>query len=101
MRLPLRIKLSGVLIYWSTRLGKHPEMDRTIAKLLKHQNGKCTYCRLNFIDGDLLEKDHVIPRSLGGKNSHSNLEILHRHCHDKKTANDGSQVSSIIKVADK
>jgi RNA-directed DNA polymerase len=89
----------GDLIYWSTRLGEHPEMDRTVARLLKNQNGKCAYCRLNFMDGDLLEKDHVIPRTLGGKNSYSNLELLHRHCHDKKTANDGSQARSNVKEA--
>ncbi len=94
-----RSPFDGDLIYWSTRLGEHPEMDRTVARLLKNQNGKCTYCRLNFMDGDLLEKDHVIPRILGGKNSYSNLELLHRHCHDKKTANDGTQVRSNVKEA--
>jgi RNA-directed DNA polymerase len=30
----------GDLIYWSTRLGEHPEMDATVAKLLKRQEGK-------------------------------------------------------------
>ncbi len=80
----------GDLIYWSTRLGEHPEMDATRAKLLKQQNGKCAYCRLNFMDGDLLEIDHKIPKSLGGKDSLINKQLLHRHCHDKKTANDGS-----------
>lgn len=80
----------GDLIYWSTRLGEHPEMDAMRAKLLKQQNGKCAYCRLNFMDGDLLETDHKIPKSLGGKDSLNNYQLLHRHCHDKKTANDGS-----------
>ncbi|WP_375505459.1 group II intron reverse transcriptase, partial [uncultured Nostoc sp.] len=94
-----RSPYDGDLIYWSTRLGEHPEMDATVAKLLKRQNGECAYCRLNFLDGDLLEKDHVIPRSLGGKNSYSNLELLHRHCHDKKTANDGSLTGSNVKEA--
>lgn len=89
-----RSPFDGDLIYWSTRLGEHPEMDTTVSKLLKRQGGKCTYCRLNFMDGDLLEKDHVIPRSLGGKNSQDNLELLHRHCHDRKTAFDGSLVNS-------
>jgi RNA-directed DNA polymerase len=80
----------GNLTYWSTRLGEHPEMDATRAKLLKQQSGKCAYCRLNFMDGDLLEIDHKIPKSLGGKDSLNNYQLLHRHCHDKKTANDGS-----------
>jgi RNA-directed DNA polymerase len=80
----------GNLTYWSTRLGEHPEMDATRAKLLKQQSGKCAYCRLNFMDGDLLEIDHKTPKSLGGKDSLNNYQLLHRHCHDKKTANDGS-----------
>ena len=80
----------GDLIYWSTRLGEHPEMNAMRAKLLKQQNGKCAYCRLNFMDGDLLEIDHKTPKSLGGKDSLNNYQLLHRHCHDKKTANDGS-----------
>jgi 5-methylcytosine-specific restriction endonuclease McrA len=94
-----RSPFDGDLIYWSIRLGAHPEMEKTIAKLLKNQDGQCAYCRQYFIDGDLLEKDHKLPRSLGGKNSYSNLQLLHRHCHDKKTANDGSLTSSNIKEA--
>ncbi|MFB2979935.1 group II intron reverse transcriptase/maturase, partial [Microseira sp. BLCC-F43] len=72
----------GDLIYWSTRLGEHPEMDATRAKLLNQQNGKCAYCSHNFMDGDLLEIDHKIPKSLGGKDSLINKQLLHRHCHD-------------------
>src|ERR687885_1086533 len=29
-----------------------------------------------------------IPKSQGGKDSYINLQLLHRHCHDKKTADD-------------
>ena len=89
----------GNLVYWSTRLGEHPEMDATRAKLLKQQNGRCAYCRHNFMDGDLLEIDHKIPKSLGGKDSLTNKQLLHRHCHDIKTANDGSRIGSIVKEA--
>jgi RNA-directed DNA polymerase len=53
----------GNLTYWSTRLGVHPEMDARRAKLLKQQGGKCAHCRLNFMDGDLLEIDHKIPKA--------------------------------------
>ncbi len=30
------------------------------------------------------------PLQLGGKDKYTNLQLLHRHCHDKKTAKDGS-----------
>jgi RNA-directed DNA polymerase len=80
----------GNLIYWSTRMGKHPEMPKRTASLLKKQKGKCTHCGLFFKDGDLLEVDHIIPKSFGGKDSYKNWQLLHRHCHDEKTRNDGN-----------
>ena len=90
----------GDLIYWSTRMGKHPEMPNQKAYLLKKQKGKCAHCELFFRDGDLLEVDHIIPRSKGGKNEYKNYQLLHRHCHDEKTRTDGSydRVVSIIPV---
>ncbi|NEO34146.1 MAG: group II intron reverse transcriptase/maturase [Symploca sp. SIO3C6] len=80
----------GKLIYWSTRMGKHPEMRKRTASLLKKQEGKCNHCGLFFKDGDLLELDHIIPKSKGGKDKYDNWQLLHRHCHDKKTRTDGS-----------
>jgi RNA-directed DNA polymerase len=80
----------GDLCYWSSRLGKHPQMSNQKTKLLKRQKGKCTHCNLYFKNGDLMETDHITPKSLGGKNSLKNLQLLHRHCHDEKTAIDGS-----------
>ena len=80
----------GDLIYWSTRLGIHPEMPSRKAKLLKQQKGKCSWCELHFQEWDVMEVDHKIPRALGGKDEWKNLQLLHRHCHDEKAANDGS-----------
>ena len=54
--------------------------------------GKCAYCGLFFQDGDLMEIDHKIPRSKGGKDSYDNLQLLHGHCHDVKTAADNAAV---------
>lgn len=81
---------NGELVYWSSRMGSHPEMPTRIAKLLKQQKGKCPHCKLFFKDGDLFEIDHIIPKSLGGKDEYKNLQLLHRHCHDEKTTIDGS-----------
>lgn len=39
-----------------------------------------------------METDHIIPKSLGGDDRVMNLHLLHRHCHDQKTAKDGSAV---------
>ena len=82
----------GNLIYWSSRMGRHPETTLRMATLLKSQKGKCTHCGMYFREEDALEIDHKIPKSLGGKDQYKNLQILHRHCHDEKTTKDGSVV---------
>lgn len=79
---------NGDFIYWSTRMGKHPEAPHRVSMLLKRQKGKCAFCELFFRDGDVMEIDHKIPRSQGGKDEYRNLQLLHRHCHDVKTALD-------------
>ncbi|WP_199347194.1 group II intron reverse transcriptase/maturase [Tolypothrix tenuis] len=79
----------GNLVYWSSRMGEHPEMPKAVSKLLKRQKGKCTHCGLYFKIADLIEVDHIIPRIKGGKDKYENLQVLHKHCHDTKTANDG------------
>jgi RNA-directed DNA polymerase len=53
------------------------------------------------MDGDVLEKDHIVEKRFGGKKSSDNLQLLHRHCHDKKTAMMSVLVSSNVKEADK
>ncbi|MEA5500942.1 group II intron reverse transcriptase/maturase [Limnoraphis robusta] len=80
----------GNLVYWSTRMGNNPEMPKRVSKLLKKQKGKCTYCGLIFRENDVMEVDHRIPKSKGGKDSYENWDLLHRHCHDTKTTSDGS-----------
>jgi len=80
----------GDWIYWSKRRGEYPETPTRVATLLKTQKGKCTHCGLYFTPTDIVEVDHIQPRSLGGKNEYKNLQLLHKHCHDTKTDNDGS-----------
>ena len=80
----------GNLVYWSSRQGKHPEMPTRTAFLLKKQKGKCNWCKLYLRDGDVIELDHIIPKSKGGRDEYENWQLLHRHCHDKKTNIDGS-----------
>ncbi len=78
----------GNLIYWSTRMGRNLEMPTSKAIRLKKQKGKCNWCGLHFREGDILEEDHIIATALGGKNVYENLQLLHGHCHDEKTALD-------------
>jgi RNA-directed DNA polymerase len=77
----------GDTYYWSKRMGKHPELKNSVAKLLKKQKGKCNQCGLTFQDGDIIETDHITPQAIGGNNK-DNLQLLHKHCHDIKTRDD-------------
>ncbi len=77
----------GNTIYWAKRRGVHPELSDSIAYMLKVQKGKCNWCGLNFQTGDLMEKDHITPKSISG-NIKNNLQLLHKHCHDIKTKDD-------------
>jgi RNA-directed DNA polymerase len=80
----------GEWVYWASKLGHHPDVPQRTARLLKRQHGRCTWCGLYLRDGDRLEVDHIIPLSIGGKDAYTNWQVLHRHCHDHKTAADGS-----------
>jgi RNA-directed DNA polymerase len=80
----------GDWAYWATRLGRHPALTQTEAQLLKWQKGRCRWCGLRFTTEDLLEIDHIRPLSTGGKDKLTNKQLLHGHCHDAKTAVDGS-----------
>ena len=78
----------GNWTYWSSRIGKHPGVRKEVTTLLKRQKNKCAFCGLTFSPTDLMEVDHIKPRSKGGDNTIKNKQLLHRHCHDSKTALD-------------
>jgi RNA-directed DNA polymerase len=95
-----RSPYDGDEVYWATRLGKSPVFSLSQSKLLKAQKGRCSLCGLVFGDTDVLEIDHIIPKSQGGKKIRGNIQLMHRHCHDVKSAkysdsnsNDNSIVS--------
>jgi RNA-directed DNA polymerase len=79
----------GHLRYWPQRLTVHPLTGSLVGALLRRQQGRCSWCRRSFIDGEAWEVDHLIPRRLGGSDHSSNKQLLHRQCHQQKTAVDG------------
>jgi RNA-directed DNA polymerase len=83
----------GNWIYWSKRRGEYPETPTRVASLIKKQKGICSHCGLYFTSTDIVEVDHIKPTSLGGKDTYDNLQLLHKRCHDTKTATDGSMHS--------
>jgi RNA-directed DNA polymerase len=80
----------GDVLYWSIRKGTHPELPNRVAFLLKKYKGRCPECGLMFVADDLIEVDHTVSKQDGGKDKFDNLQPLHRHCHDVKTARDNA-----------
>ncbi len=74
------------LVYWTRRLSRHPLARSMESRLLRRQGGTCARCALAFRDGDQWEIDHIDPT--GGEQI-TNKQLLHRHCHDQKTAQMG------------
>ncbi|AMW30066.1 group II intron reverse transcriptase/maturase [Arthrospira platensis] len=85
----------GNWTYWATRKGQAIDTPTRVAKLLKKQKGRCAWCGQYFTPSDLVEVDHIVPRSQGGKEEYKNLQLLHRHCHDDKTALDEADAVSL------
>lgn len=83
-----RSPYDGDWVYWSTRAGTYRGTSRRVARLLKKQNGKCVWCGLHFFPTDCVEVDHIVAQRFGGKTIYANLQLLHGHCHDAKTAED-------------
>ena len=81
----------GDWLYWATRNQRQPGTPIRIVKLLKQQAGRCTYCGLYFKPDDPLHIDHIIPTSQGGRNGYDNWQLLHPHCHHRKTAQENKQ----------
>lgn len=75
----------GNHVYWATRMASYNRLPTRVSKLLKTQEGVCPYCRTRFYFDSVMEVDHIQPRTLGGKDTYANLQLLHRHCHIQKT----------------
>ena len=79
---------------WATRTGTHPELPTRVSRLLWRQRGRCPWCGLYFRPEDRWELDHRIPRTQGGADQYDNWQLLHGHCHDRKTAEDNSYAAT-------
>jgi len=75
--------------YWAARLGESLEISPSQVKLLKRQKGKCALCETYFLPEDMIETDHIDPTRTAKRDRYDNLQLLHKHCHDKKTREDG------------
>lgn len=53
---------------------------------LAEQGGLCAGCGQKILKHQVADGDHVVAWSEGGATTLENLQILHRHCHQQKTA---------------
>jgi RNA-directed DNA polymerase len=83
-----RSPYDGDWAYWASRMGRYPGLSSLGANLLRRQRQRCAWCGLCFTMEDRTEIDHRVPRSHGGTGTLANLQLLHGHCHDEKTARD-------------
>jgi group II intron reverse transcriptase/maturase len=81
----------GDNLYWAKRTLNKRNWSIRQRKLIKWQNGYCTWCKTLFMEDSFVEVDHIVPRSLGGRDEYKNLQLLHKHCHIEKSRIDGSR----------
>ena len=52
-------------------------------KLAKKQNYVCPKCKESLFNGEQLHIHHIIPKSIGGKDTYNNLQLVHLFCHQQ------------------
>jgi RNA-directed DNA polymerase len=85
----------GDWAYWGERLGRYPDLPAEEARLLKRQQGRCSWCGLHLTSEDRREIDHIQSLARGGDDVSSNRQLLHGHCHDAKTARDNARATEV------
>jgi group II intron reverse transcriptase/maturase len=79
----------GDLIYWAKRENKN--YSGIHASLLKKQNHQCETCGLTFFSGDKVELHHADGNHDNWEKS--NLQMLHRHCHQHQPIHGEARVA--------
>ena len=80
--------------YWQDReyINAYKQIDSVkMRRLYESQKGICPHCKgqmtLRQIQKSLLHTHHIKPRSKGGNNNYSNLQLIHAECHREIHAN--------------
>jgi RNA-directed DNA polymerase len=68
--------------YWEKRqAAKARDLTFSKQKLAKRQKGRCPECGESLFNDEELQVHHLLARSKGGKDSYSNLALVHLLCH--------------------
>ena len=90
---------NGNLTYWAQRTGKSPLILPIKARLIKEQKGRCGICGKLFLPEDTIERDHIVPKALGGENRRDNVHVVHNYCHREKTNAELAEIRRKRKLA--
>lgn len=78
----------GDCIYWATRNATNQYISALRLYLLRKQRGLCKWCGQRFRPNDVWNVDHITSKVKMGTNKRSNLQLIHKQCHEKKTASE-------------
>ena len=68
--------------YWEKRwAAKAKDLTFSKQKLAKRQKGRCPECGESLFNDEELQVHHLLAQAKGGKNSYSNLILVHLLCH--------------------
>ena len=80
--------------YWRERkkrqVGRETYMKQRLI-LHQRQEYRCALCHVQFLSGESIETDHVIPTSQGGTDDLNNKRLVHSWCHRQHHQKDGRQ----------
>jgi len=88
------IESRGLSIWDYRLLDNDPIPDSLRYRVLKEAKGRCALCGATK-DTALLDIDHIIPRSRGGKTEYSNLQVLCAKCNRSKGNKDKTDFREI------
>lgn len=89
------IESRGLSIWDHRLLDDNPVSDSLRLRVLKEARGRCALCGATR-DERILDVDHIIPRSKGGKTEYENLQVLCSKCNRSKQDKDDSDFRNLL-----
>ena len=88
--------------YWAKRQASSArDLTPSKQKLAKRQQGRCRQCGESLFNDEELQVHHLLARSQGGKDSYSNLVLVHLLCHQQIHAKTERAMSDCRKYNDR
>ncbi|WP_347275968.1 HNH endonuclease signature motif containing protein [Leptolyngbya sp. FACHB-321] len=70
--------------YWKKREeAKAKTLTPSSRKLAQQQKHRCPVCGESLYNGESIHRHHLKPKAQGGKDTYSNLVLVHQCCHQQ------------------